>query len=344
MTRLRKGLAILTFIVIIYGVIAVLPKPSFPTENVFRSEDGLPLIIAHGGGNHEFPDNTLEAFINAYAADAHVIFETDVVMTQDGIIILSHDRTLDRKTDLVAGVHAHEIDYTTLVEEQVDFGFENPIDGPNGFKISEELVRYTNYLGETVTPLDVPYPEGMSARHPEKFLVSTLEELITLFPEQRIIVEIKQYGSLGAEALETVMALLDRLDDAYNTYERISLASFHRDIYDHFVRLRNTTHPQLMFSPQYDGVLSFYILAMSRLNLFYREPIGSLQLPMESSGFNLARPILIRQAHAHNLAVHYWTINDKDDMIKLIEIGADGILTDRPHKLAALIEAHREGS
>ncbi|TVP95937.1 MAG: hypothetical protein EA374_02885 [Acholeplasmatales bacterium] len=341
MQRLNKGLGILTIVLMLYGILAVWPKPGFSGDNVFRSEDGLPLIIAHGGGNHEFPDNTIEAYINAYAADAHVIFETDVVMTQDGVIILSHDRTLDRKTDLPAGVSAHEITYDALVEQAVDFGYENPIDGPNGFKVSEELVRYTNYRGETVTPLDVPYPDGLTPRHPEKFLVSTLEELITLFPEQRIIVEIKQYGDLGAEALAVVIALLDQLDAAYNTYARISLASFHRDIYDNFVQLQNSTHPQLMFSPQYDGVLSFFILAMARLDVFYREPIGSLQLPLESSGINLVRSHLMRTAHAHNMAVHYWTINDEEDMRRLIALGADGILTDRPHKLAELLEAKR---
>ena len=39
-------------------------------------------------------------------------------------------------------------------------------------------------------------------------------------------------------------------------------------------------------------------------------------------------------AHKHNLAVHYWTINDKDEMRMLIGIGADGIMTDFPHRLA----------
>jgi len=36
--------------------------------------------------------------------------------------------------------------------------------------------------------------------------------------------------------------------------------------------------------------------------------------------------------------VHYWTINEPDEMRQLIEIGADGIMTDYPHRLKDVYE------
>ena len=39
-------------------------------------------------------------------------------------------------------------------------------------------------------------------------------------------------------------------------------------------------------------------------------------------------------SHKNNLAVHYWTINDRGEMRMLIDLGADGIMTDYPHRLA----------
>ena len=42
-------------------------------------------------------DNTLEAFYNAYSVDPNFMIETDVSITKDELIILSHDITLDRK-------------------------------------------------------------------------------------------------------------------------------------------------------------------------------------------------------------------------------------------------------
>lgn len=59
---------------------------------------------------------------------------------------------------------------------------------------------------------------------------------------------------------------------------------------------------------------------------------------MEDSGFNLARKRVINSAHKHNMAIHYWTINDKEDMRLLIEKGADGIITDRPDILNELLD------
>jgi glycerophosphoryl diester phosphodiesterase len=38
------------------------------------------------------------------------------------------------------------------------------------------------------------------------------------------------------------------------------------------------------------------------------------------------------------MAVHYWTIDDKEDMRLLIENGADGLITDRPDIMLELLE------
>ena len=51
---------------------------------------------------------------------------------------------------------------------------------------------------------------------------------------------------------------------------------------------------------------------------------------------------LINRAHAHNLAVHYWTINDPAEMRMLIENGADGIMTDYPHRLAEVYATYNK--
>ena len=44
--------------------------------------------------------------------------------------------------------------------------------------------------------------------------------------------------------------------------------------------------------------------------------------------------------HSHNLAVHYWTINDPEEMRYLIGIGADGIMTDYPHLLKEVYDSY----
>ena len=55
-------------------------------------------------------------------------------------------------------------------------------------------------------------------------------------------------------------------------------------------------------------------------------------------GIHVDTECLLGNAHKHNIAVHYWTINDKEVMKHLIDIGADGIMTDYPHRLKEVYE------
>lgn len=337
-------LTTLITLLVTWGILALWPRPQAIAHNPFRKEAGaLPNIIAHGGGNHEFPDNTLEAYYNAYSVTPDVIFETDISITKDGVLILTHDTTLDRKTTLQYAT-VSEIYYTDLVQDMVDFGYENPIEPrSNGFNVTGTLNRYTNYEGNPVTPLDVAYPDGVTARHDTKFLVTTLEELITSFPNSRMIVEVKQTGEVGLQAVEALIDLLDRLDPEYNTYARIALGSFHNDIYNQYVQLKNTTHPQLMFSPQEHSLLRFYILQHLRMTLFFRSPATSFELPMRQMNLSLTTNSVIQTARRHNIAVNYWTINDPDDMRYLIGRDVDGIMTDRVHLMQSILEEVEAG-
>ena len=60
----------LACVLVVYGIIALWPRPdNFKLDNPMMTDSELPILIAHGGGNREFPDNTLEAFYNAYSVD-----------------------------------------------------------------------------------------------------------------------------------------------------------------------------------------------------------------------------------------------------------------------------------
>lgn len=330
----RIILIIFTFFIILWGVIAILPRQdSFTGSNpLMKNPQGRPLLIAHGGGNGEFPDNTLEAFYNAYSVDPHVMMETDVSITKDGVIILSHDTTLDRKTNLTYA-DISEINYVDLISDEVDFSYDNNVvPNSNGYNVSGELIKYQSFAGNTVTPLDVNYPEGINPRHHEVFLATTLEELIIAFPNNRINVEIKQEKEIGLKALDAVIKLMEDLDGEYNTFERMVLASFHKEVFQELEE-RHKTNPKLMYSPAVAGVVKYYIMHVLAVDALYNDNVAALQIPMKQMGINLATKGLVRTAHRHNIAVHYWTIDDEEDMRKLINIGADGIMTNLPTKL-----------
>ena len=320
--------SVLLVVLVAYLVIAFVPKNIIHKgANPMRKDGKLPILIAHGGGNREFPDNTLEAFYNAYSVDENVMMETDVSITKDGVILLSHDTTIDRKTDNVGEIS--EWNYTDLIAMEVDFSYTNPTDGNQ--QLSGERKRFTNPDGVEVTPHDVLYPEGVEPRHATKFLATTLEDLLVSFPYNRINVEIKQEGELGKKAFEATVKLLEK----YDAFDRVVLASFHDELYDLYQARQNdgSLPKEFMCSPGIGGVVKFYILHCLQLDLFFADKMSVFQLPMEEYGINLATKEFVAKAHAHNLAVHYWTINNPDDMRYLISIGADGIMTDYPHLL-----------
>lgn len=331
--KLKITGVIILAIVIVYAVIVFLPRPqNFKLENPMLKDGDLPILIAHGGGNKEFPDNTLEAFYNAYSVDKNVMMETDVSITKDGVVILSHDTTLDRKTNVTGAIA--DWNYSDLIDQKVDFGYTNPTDDNDCLSGDREHFKDEN--GVEKFPTDVEYPDGIEPRDEKVFLATTLEELIVSFPDNRINVEIKQEGELGFKALDEIIRLLEE----HNAFDRVVLASFHDDIYEEYKRMQaaGEVPETFMYSPATDGATKFFILQLLKLDVFFNDGMCVFQLPTEQKGLNLATKSLVKLAHKHNLAVHYWTINDVDKMEMLIEIGADGIMTDYPHRLKEVYE------
>lgn len=332
MTKIRRKFNWKVFCVVIacifavYLTIAMLPRTKcYEGENPFViKENEKPLLIAHGGGNREFPDNTLEACYNAYSADPDVMLEMDVSVTKDGRIIMSHDTTLDKRTN-VSGAIA-DWTYDDLLNQKVDFGYLNKKD-ENG-KVTE-MIKFTNDDKVEVTPLDVVYPEGVTARDDKIFKVTLLTEVLESFPRNTVNVEIKQDGGTGLKALNAVIKILEE----HNAFDRVVLASFHSEIYKELKHIKKTAHPDLMCSPEYVGVGTLLISGALALDAFYAEPVAVLQIPMSMSVIRLDKKWFVNVAHKHNIAVHYWTIDNEEDMKYLIEIGADGIMTNYPHRL-----------
>ena len=60
-----------------------------------------------------------------------------------------------------------------------------------------------------------------------------------------------------------------------------------------------------------------------------------------SPDFDDLTPDALRRAHELGLEVVVWTVNEPDDMAALIEMGIDGIITDYPDRLRAVMAEHR---
>nr|OQO18025.1 hypothetical protein B0A51_14108 [Rachicladosporium sp. CCFEE 5018] len=71
------------------------PAPTWTTARLDAQKRRRPQCIAHRGYKAAHPENTMAAFRGAVKAGAHAL-ETDVHLTKDGVVVLSHDATLKR--------------------------------------------------------------------------------------------------------------------------------------------------------------------------------------------------------------------------------------------------------
>lgn len=321
------ALIIIGAIVLSFTVLALLPKPqNYKGENPLIKEGEMPILVAHRGGDGEFPGNTLEAFYNAYSVDTRVIMETDANITKDGVLILCHETYLDKRTNVTGNII--DWNYSDMMEQKVNFGYDHS-------KI------YTDYNGKEVKPSDLEgYPEGLEGRDNEVYLATTFEELLTAFPNNIISIEIKQGGETGLLAVKEALRIVEK----HNAFDRVIFASFKDEIFKEYKRLDKSGEvpDNFMYSPSLMGAVKYVALYFFGLDVFYNDGIAVLQIPMKEYGIGLSSKRLMKFANKHNIATHYWTINDESDMRKLIENGADAIMTDYPHLLKEVMESYNK--
>ena len=81
----------------------------------------------------------------------------------------------------------------------------------------------------------------------------------------------------------------------------------------------------------------FFLFAHLRLERLLRPPYDALQVPLSHRGIPIVTRRFLQAAHATNARVDAWTINDRDEMRRLLRLGVDVIMTDRPEALAEVL-------
>jgi glycerophosphoryl diester phosphodiesterase len=95
--------------------------------------------------------------------------------------------------------------------------------------------------------------------------------------------------------------------------------------------------PEVATSTGTDETVILYALSRLFLEATYATAADAAQVPEYRSGLHVLAPRFIDAAHNRNLEVHAWTINDEDALQRMIDLGVDGIITDYPDRLLALL-------
>ena len=69
----------------------------------------------------------------------------------------------------------------------------------------------------------------------------------------------------------------------------------------------------------------------------YAPPAQAFQIPCEYSGMTLVNEQTVGAAHELGVEMFVWTVNDREEMARLLALGVDGIITDFPGRLRDLV-------
>lgn len=186
----------------------------------------------------------------------------------------------------------------------------------------DRLDRVTDRTGVIA---ELPFRDVRDARVDGREPIPLMEDLLGSFPDARINIDPKHDGAVDALA-----AVIERT----NAVDRVCIGSFSDK---RIARLQARLGPRLCTSlgPKATARLrggSFGLPAG-------KVPGACAQVPTAIKGVPLVDERFVAKAHALGLQVHIWTIDEPDEMHRLLDLGVDGIMTDRPVVLREVLEA-----
>jgi glycerophosphoryl diester phosphodiesterase len=170
---------------------------------------------------------------------------------------------------------------------------------------------------------ELPWAEVARARLAGSETVPRLDELLERWPDARWNIDAKDDA-----VIEPLVEVVRRA----GAVDRVCLTSF----YDHRIdRLRADLGPALCTSMGRRSLTRLRFDTLGRGRGTYAA--GAAQIPVRFGVIPLVEPRFLAGARRAGVAVHVWTIDDEATMDHLLDLGVDGIMTDRPSVLRAVL-------
>jgi glycerophosphoryl diester phosphodiesterase len=158
--------------------------------------------------------------------------------------------------------------------------------------------------------------------------IPTLDEVLREFPGVALNIDMKADDSAIAAAVLEILRQADAED-------RVLVVSSRRSSVGRFRRISGG-RVSTGASRWETGI--FYLFSNLRLERFLRPAYDALQVPLSHRGLPLVTRRFVQAAHAAGVRVDAWTINEKVEMRRLLDLGVDVIMTDRPGTLADVLQ------
>lgn len=187
-----------------------------------------------------------------------------------------------------------------------------------------------NLAWSTLRDLDAGYGfvdlQGVHSARGRGIGLPLFEEVLEAFPDTRLNVECK-CGRVAQPLVELILR--------HGAQDRVLVAAGNEDN-----RRAARGYPGA-WGASARQLRRFYVLHRTPLGFLYTPFADAFQIPERWQGRQVLTPRFLLEAHRRNIPVHVWTVDEEDDMRRLLEMGVDGIQTDRPDRLARVLHQER---
>ncbi|MDZ5711539.1 glycerophosphodiester phosphodiesterase [Jeotgalibacillus haloalkalitolerans] len=261
-------------------------------------EGEKPRVFAHRGGAALAPESSLAAF--KQAAELGVDgFEIDIRMTKDEELVIFHDQFIDRTTNGAGRV----ADYTLSELKEFDLGYHfRDLQGDQTFRGKGEQVL-------------------------------SLKEALEAFPDKLFNIDMKEDPDTYEGSL--MPSKLWRLIEKLGVEDRVLVTSFYDEQIDRFSLY---SQDRVAIGAGENEARKAFSLYRSGFGHLYHPNTDAIQIPTKHKSIPLDSKGFIEFLTSLNIQVEYWTVNDVETMDRLLRLGADGIITDRPDIAMQLIK------
>lgn len=230
---------------------------------------------------------------------------TPRILAHRGLALEHAENTLGAFGAAIAtGVEILETDVHLSKDGQVIIAHDSDLE-----RVAHLPGRVADFTASELGDMDLGFGQGFP----------TLVEALEAFPRHKFNIDIKT-----PLAVDPVVDAITQC----NAVERVLVASF-----DEKTRACAVAKlPGVVSSATGASILEGKLrslLGLSSDNWSLAPGIRALQVPPVYWGLVLVSPHFVRAAHRKGLEVHVWTINEAPDMIRLLDMGVDGIVTDR---------------
>jgi len=184
----------------------------------------------------------------------------------------------------------------------------------------QSLGRVTDRPGQIAA---LPWAQVRRARIGGTEPIPLMADLLEEFPDARFNIDAKADPAVGP---------LGDLIRHTGATDRVCLGSFSDR---RIASLRALLGPRVATSMGPREV--FRLVRAARLGRPFATPAVAAQVPVAFSRVRIVTPSFLATAHRAGVEVHVWTIDDPDEMGRLLDLGVDGLMSDRPDLLRQVL-------